>query len=131
MNDLHRAEPFFRIVLSESPVLPKTLFESPPVTSRPNEVEMRPSEHVVDGEPSSRKIVLLSVSSILCLSVPFLAQDAPVGDFGAAYSSLRPEQKQLVDDWFARFSAVVKKPVNAAEGYSKLPLSGKTTFNAV
>ena len=63
----------------------------------------------------------------LCLLVPAAAQD----DFGGGYASLRPQQKRLVDDWFSRFSAVVKRPVGAAEGYDNLPLSAKTTFNAV
>ena len=76
---------------------------------------------------------LLLLASILCLSRQTLvAQDAPgTQGFGGSYSGLRPEQKRLIDDWFGRFSAVVKKPVDPAEGYDKLPLSGKTTFNAV
>src|SRR5688572_28486478 len=52
-------------------------------------------------------------------------------DFAGSYANLRPEQKRLIDDWFQRFSAVVKKPVNAAEGYNNTPLSTKTTFNGV
>jgi hypothetical protein len=51
--------------------------------------------------------------------------------FGGAYASLRPQQKSLIDDWFKRFSALIKKPVAAAEGYDNLPLSARTTFNAV
>jgi hypothetical protein len=63
--------------------------------------------------------------------VPILAQDTTPTNFGGNYESLRPQQKRLIDDWFTRFSAVVKKPVNPAEAYDKLPLSAKTTFNAV
>jgi hypothetical protein len=50
---------------------------------------------------------------------------------GAKYSDLVPEQKTLVDDWFRRFSDVVKKPITAEEGYNNLPVSTKTTFDAV
>ena len=50
---------------------------------------------------------------------------------GASYSDLLPEQKALVDDWFRRFSEVVKKPVAVEEGYDNLPVSTKTTFSAV
>lgn len=50
---------------------------------------------------------------------------------GSTYSSLRPEQARLVDDWFTRVSAVVQKPVDPEEGYENLPLSTRTTFNAV
>ena len=52
-------------------------------------------------------------------------------DFGGSYSGLLPEQKRVVDDWFQRFSAVIKKTVNPAEGYDKMPLSYRTTFSAV
>jgi hypothetical protein len=51
--------------------------------------------------------------------------------FGGGYSSLTPQQKRLVDDWFQRFSSVVKKAVDPGEGYEEIPLSAKTTFNAV
>ena len=61
------------------------------------------------------------------------AQQDPTGAEGpgSTYSSLRPQQKRLVDDWFTRLSAVVQKPVDPAEGYENLPLSTRTTFNAV
>jgi hypothetical protein len=76
--------------------------------------------------------LLCLLLSAFCLSSPTYAQNASATDaFGGRYSSLKPEQKRLVDDWFKRFSAVVKKPVNPAEGYDKLPVSGRTTFNAV
>jgi hypothetical protein len=71
-------------------------------------------------------------SLALCLSFSAVAQTADSDEgFGGGYSSLRPEQKRLIDDWFGRFSAVVKKPVNPADGYDRLPLSAKSTFNAV
>src|SRR6187399_2748860 len=57
-------------------------------------------------------------------------QDA-TGGYGAKYSSLKPEQKALVDDWIKRFSATVQKKVDSEEAYDKLPQSMKTTFNAV
>jgi len=50
---------------------------------------------------------------------------------GAKYSDLAPEQKALVDDWFRRFSEVIRKPLSAEEGYNNLPVSTKTTFGAV
>ena len=64
---------------------------------------------------------------------PVWAQQDPSGAEGpgSTYASLRPPQKRLVDDWFMRLSAVVQKPVNPAEGYENLPLSTRTTFNAV
>ena len=76
-----------------------------------------------------------SASSCWCWlgTHPVWAQQDPAGAEGpgSTYSSLRPQQKRLVDDWFTRLSAVVKKPVDPAEGYENLPLSTRTTFNAV
>ena len=64
---------------------------------------------------------------------PAWTQQAPAGGEGpgSTYASLRPQPKRLVDDWFRRLSAVVQKPVDPAEGYENLPLSTRTTFNAV
>src|SRR6187399_1719916 len=50
---------------------------------------------------------------------------------GDKYSDLLPEQKALVDDWFKRFSEVLKKSISPQEGYDNLPISSKTTFSAV
>ena len=58
-------------------------------------------------------------------------EDPTATGFGGSYSSLKPAQQRLVDDWFGRFSAAIAKTVDPAEGYDKLPLSTKTTFNAV
>jgi hypothetical protein len=60
-----------------------------------------------------------------------VAQTSGATGFGGSYSSLRPEQKRLIDDWFKRFSSVVTRTVDAGQGYDNLPLSTKTTFNAV
>jgi hypothetical protein len=69
---------------------------------------------------------------ICCFSGIVGAQEAHrMADFGGGYSSLSPQQKRLVDDWFLRFSEVVHKPVDPADGYDRLPLSAKTTLNAV
>ena len=64
---------------------------------------------------------------------PVWTQQAPTSAEGpgSTYSSLQPQPKRLVDDWFKRLSAVIQKAVDPAEGYENLPLSTKTTFNAV
>ena len=69
----------------------------------------------------------------LCLLRFVSAQQPPAPQVipGAKYSDLAPEQKALVDDWFRRFSEVVRKPITAEEGYNNLPVSTKTTFGAV
>lgn len=70
------------------------------------------------------------------LTPPFLggAQQPSAAEspgFAGKYSQLDPAQRRLVDDWFRRFSEAINKPVAAEEGYDNLPLSVKTTFNAV
>ena len=57
--------------------------------------------------------------------------NAAAGNFAGAYASLKPEQKALVDDWMKRFSETIRKPVDPQVAYNNLPLSIKTTFNAV
>jgi hypothetical protein len=59
------------------------------------------------------------------------ATNDAVSDFGAKYASLKPEQKALVDDWIRRFSATIQKQVDPEKAYDNLPVSLKTTFNAV
>ena len=49
----------------------------------------------------------------------------------ASYDSLKSEQKALVDDWMKRFSATIHKQVDPQQAYNNLPLSTRTTFNAV
>ena len=77
--------------------------------------------------------VALVAAILICLLTNGLAfaQEPVEGSFGAKYSELRPQQKRLVDDWFARLAKVVEKPIDPAEAYEQLPLSVKTTLSAV
>ena len=52
-------------------------------------------------------------------------------DFAGGYTSLKPEQKALVDDWMKRFSETIRKQIDPEVAYDNLPLSTRTTFNAV
>ena len=77
------------------------------------------------------------VFTVLCL-VAFAAEmqgqntpnDVP-GRFAGKYASLKPEQRALVDDWMRRFSETIRKPVDPEAAYDNLPVSIRTTFNAV
>jgi hypothetical protein len=51
--------------------------------------------------------------------------------FSGNYDSLTPEQKRLVDDWCHRFAETMKRKIDPASTYDSLPLSARTTFNAV
>src|SRR5262245_27379623 len=74
-------------------------------------------------------LILLMLGGFLRLAAQVDIESLP--PIGEKYSELRPEQKRLVDDWFQRFSQVIKKRVSPDEGYDHLPLSAKTTFSAV
>ncbi len=82
--------------------------------------------------------MIRQVVTVVCALATFLGamygQDsggAATGDFSANYASLKPEQKALIDDWIKRFSAIVQKQVDPEKAYDNLPVSTKTTFNAV
>ncbi len=83
---------------------------------------------------SNRGVRVLGIIVLVLIGThPVWAQQDSSGAEGpgSTYSSLRPPQRRLIDDWFTRVSAVVKKPIDPAEGYENLPLSTRTTFNAV
>lgn len=64
------------------------------------------------------------------------AQRAPTrgdswAEFGGTYDRLRPEQRRLVDDWFARYNKRIRKNIPSETGYNAVPISIRTTFEAV
>lgn len=76
-----------------------------------------------------RQRLVQTLLSTLLAGVPAAAQGG--SQFAGQYQDLKPEQQLLVDDWFKRFSQTVKKPVSPAEGYSRAPVSQRTTFSAI
>jgi hypothetical protein len=78
--------------------------------------------------------VVTVVCALATSGVGIYGQSTPAGsrgDFAGKYSSLKPEQKALVNDWMKRFGATIQKQVDPERMYDNLPLSTKTTFNAV
>lgn len=59
--------------------------------------------------------------------------DAPATpiEFGGAYTDLEPAQRKLVVDWFERYDEITGEHLDPAIGYGELPLSTRTTFDAV
>ena len=83
---------------------------------------------------SNRGVRVLGIIVLVLIGThPVWAQQDPSGAErpGSTYSTLQPQPKRLIDDWFTRVSAIAQKPVDPAEGYENLPLSTRTTFNAV
>ena len=71
---------------------------------------------------------------MVAFSAEMRGQNTPndtTGNFADGYASLKPEPKALIDDWMKRFSETIQKPVDPAVAYDNLPLSIRTTFNAV
>lgn len=64
--------------------------------------------------------------AILLTTLTLLAQPS-----GKSYENLRPEQRRLVEDWFARLSKATVKAIEARDGYNNTALSTRTTFDAV
>ena len=52
-------------------------------------------------------------------------------ELGTSYASLRPEQKQLVDDFIGRYNATTDSKLIPEQAYDNARLSVRTTFDAV
>jgi len=66
------------------------------------------------------------------LSGALPAQESqPDTTFRGTYKELTPEQRRLVDDWFRRYNQVMGKNMDPEEGFDLMPLSVKTTYQAV
>jgi hypothetical protein len=77
---------------------------------------------------------LLTVVLLAAFGADIQGQNTPDtggARFAGKYASLRPEQKSLVADWMRRFSETIQKPVDPETAYDNLPVSTRTTFNAV
>src|SRR5580704_15454485 len=52
-------------------------------------------------------------------------------ELGKSYGSLRPEQKELVDDFIRRYNATTGSNLVPEQAYDNARLSVRTTFDAV
>jgi hypothetical protein len=72
-------------------------------------------------------------SSVILLALYANAQQKPNDsghEFNGTYEQLRPAQKNLIDEWYAEYNQMMGEHLDPAE-YSQLPLSTRTTFEAV
>jgi hypothetical protein len=67
---------------------------------------------------------------ILLLQVLCLAQSTEK-KFGGTFDTLKPEQQKLVKGWAAEYNRVTGRNLTAPGSYDKLPVSVRTTFDAV
>lgn len=69
------------------------------------------------------------IGLVLAASLTGLAQQGT--EFGGTYEKLRPEQRKLVDGWFDRYNQRTHKNLSPEAGYNAIPVSVRTTFEAV
>ena len=63
--------------------------------------------------------------------VPCAAAQAPPATFGGSFRELKPEQQALVRRWAEEYQDIFKRKLDTEQLYSQLPLSARTTFQAV
>jgi len=66
------------------------------------------------------------------LAIPALAQQKPAGtvEFHGSYEELRPQQKGLIDEWYAECNTMTGDHASPTD-YNQFSLSTRTTFEAV
>jgi hypothetical protein len=78
---------------------------------------------------------LLALSILVSCGPKNASVDFPSEDsefiFGGSYDQLAQPQQELIDDWFERLGIMLDKEFQPAEEYNRLPLSSRTTFEAV
>ena len=62
-------------------------------------------------------------------TAPTSGQGKPV--FGGSYDKLNPEQRKLIDDWIAAYNVRTGKSLTPEAAYNAVPISIRTTFEAV
>ena len=73
------------------------------------------------------------VGAILLLSLllPVAAAQPPPVALGGTFRQLKPQQQALFRRWAKEYQAVFKRKLDPEEIYNQLPLSARTTFQAV
>ncbi|MGC2110921.1 MAG: hypothetical protein WA655_15475 [Candidatus Korobacteraceae bacterium] len=75
----------------------------------------------------------LSSIFVILLTIGAFAQNQPAQSspaFRGTYEQLKPQQKQLVDDWYADYNKVMHENLPPSD-YNELSLSTRTTFEAI
>ena len=79
------------------------------------------------------RMLLPAVSLLLLVLAPLgnaFAQPAASG-FGGTFRQLRPQQQELMRRWVNEYGTIFKRQLNAEALYNQLPMSARTTFQAV
>jgi hypothetical protein len=81
--------------------------------------------------PNSLWLGVASLTAVLCLVPPAPGQTAGQVTLGGKYDRLLPEQKALIERWIREVYRITGERVDAEPSYNQLPLSSRTTFEAV
>ena len=74
---------------------------------------------------------LAALAAALSLFVPLVAHSQQHMVLGGRYSTLHPEQKELINRWTLEVEKIVGTRPEPERSYDELPLSSRTTFEAV
>src|SRR4030095_2459327 len=78
---------------------------------------------------------LCMLSGVIISSVVLVSAQNTAGSlklrFGGGYDSLAPQQQELVQKWHGEYEAITGRNIDAKISYDNLPLSTRTTFDAV
>ena len=75
----------------------------------------------------------LSGIFVILLTIGAVAQNQPAGTsqaFQGTYERLKPQQKLLIDDWYADYNKMMHEDLPPSD-YNQLSLSTRTTFEAI
>ncbi len=75
----------------------------------------------------------LSGIFVILLTIGAVAQNQPTGSsqaFQGTYERLKPQQKLLIDDWYADYNKMMHEDLPPSD-YNQLSLSTRTTFEAI
>ena len=73
----------------------------------------------------------ITAAIVLAASSALYSQTSSTERIGGKYEKLRTEQRRLVVAWLNEYEKVFGKKREPAEAYDKLPLSVRTTFEAI
>jgi len=86
-------------------------------------------------------IPLIAFAGLFVMGAPYSSspESAPQGsilekqvlELAGSYDGLAPAQRRLVDNWFQQYNEILRKDVVARDGYQELPISTRTTFEAI
>ena len=85
----------------------------------------------------STVLIIGFVSLAVLVGAPHLSPSSPgryqdqALQLSGSYDTLAPAQRRLVDDWFQQYNQIMEKELIARDAYDRLPISTRTTFEAV